>query len=466
VVFTWNEVMFSPQVNQDSHGLFQNNGRNPSVTKVDDLTVRMVTPEIFAPFLELFGNALILPEHTFGPSVRQRRFRFAYAIDAPRERIVGSGPFRLKESQPGKSVLLERNPEYWAVDTQKRRLPYFDEVLITASTSSEVAAHILNGKSDVYDHGRPEDYAQFKQAAGAGKFNLVDVGLATERDFIWFNLNTNRNFLGQPLVHPTKLAWFQNKKFRQAISCAIDRDRIVREVFGGRGKPIHAFATEEDGKWNNLNVPRYGYDLARAKSLLAEAGIQDRDGDGAMEDASGTKVAFTFNSNLGNPIRERCALFITEDLNKLGLKVDFQLLQFTNLVERIGRTFDYDCILMGLGSGGSDPASQTFVLKSSGPLHQWFPYQRSPATEWEARIDALMDVQMSTLDFATRKKAYDEIQMILAEEMPMIHTAAPIHFAAARSDLANLRPSVFTPYRLTWNIEELYFKTAGSTIAP
>jgi len=200
--------------------------------------------------------------------------------------------------------------------------------------------------------------------------------------------------------------------------------------------------------------------------LLAEMNIQDRNGDGALEDATGAQVAFTFNSNTGNPTREKCARLIAEDWNKLGLKVDFQLLHFTNLVDRISRTFDYDCILMGLGSGGSDPASQMFVLKSSGPLHQWFPFQAKPATEWEARIDALMDAQMASLDFPTRKKAYDEIQMILAEEMPMIHTAAPFHFAAARKDLANLRPSAFTQYRLTWNIEELYFKTATSTNRP
>jgi peptide/nickel transport system substrate-binding protein len=98
------------------------------------------------------------------------------------------------------------------------------------------------------------------------------------------------------------------------------------------------------------------------------------------------------------------------------------------------------------------------VLKSSEPLHQWFPSQRSPAYPWEARIDELMDAQMRTLDFAERKKLFDEVQVILAEELPMIYTFSPFHFAAVRPNLANLRPSVLTPYRVTWNMEELYFK--------
>ena len=104
-------------------------------------------------------------------------------------------------------------------------------------------------------------------------------------------------------------------------------------------------------------------------------------------------------------------------------------------MDRINATFDYDCILMGVGGGGTDPAAQINVLKSTEPLHQWFPNQSAPSSDWEARIDGLMDAQMRTLDFAQRKKLYDEVQAILAEELPMIFTVSPFHFAAARPDL-------------------------------
>ena len=62
---------------------------------------------------------------------------------------------------------------------------------------------------------------------------------------------------------------------------------------------------------------------------------------------------------------------------------------------------------------------------------------------------------MRTLDYAERKKHFDEVQTILAEQLPMIYTVAPFHFAALRPELINLRPSVLTSYRLTWNIEQL-----------
>ncbi len=149
---------------------------------------------------------------------------------------------------------------------------------------------------------------------------------------------------------------------------------------------------------------------------------------------------------------------IAEDLKKVGVKLLCQAISFNALLERINKTFDYECALMGLGGSGGDPAAQMNVLKSSEELHQWFPFQKTPATEWEARIDQMMDAQMRTLDFGQRKKDFDEVQSILAEEMPMIYTVSPFSYAAIRSDVGNVRPSVLTPYRVTWNIEELYFK--------
>jgi peptide/nickel transport system substrate-binding protein len=192
--------------------------------------------------------------------------------------------------------------------------------------------------------------------------------------------------------------------------------------------------------------------------LLAEIGIQDRRGDGVMEDAGGNRIEIVFTSNTGNPMRERCAALIVEDLQKLGVKLVYQPEDYRALVDKINKTFDYECVLMGLGGGGADPASQMNVLKSSDELHQWFPRQKSPSTDWEARIDQLMDAQMRTLDFTQRKKSFAEVQAILAEELPMIYTVAPFAFAAIRADIGNVRPSILTPYRVTWNVEELYFK--------
>jgi len=459
VVFTWNDLMYNPEFNPVTYNLFRIGGQGFAMTKVDNITVRVVTPEVFAPFVEFFGSVPILPKHALQTAVTAKVFPAAYGLSSKPGRIVGCGPYRLKEFRLGKFTLLERNPEYWVADRQGRRLPWFDEVMFTVggSPGSELAL-FLEGKSDVCDAVRPQHYAQFKQAAAGGRFQLLELGVAAERDFLWFNQNTGTDAAGKPFVNPARLKWFRNRKFRQAISCAIDRDRLVREVYGGRAQPAYGFISTENQKWNNPNIPRYGFDPARARALLAESGIQDRNGDGLMEDADGNPIEILFHSNTGNPLRERAAARIVADLQQLGIKLSYRPLDYRALVERINTTFDYECALMGLGGGGGDPASQVNVLRSSEELHQWFPRQRTPSTDWEARIDSLMDAQMRTLDFAQRKKCFDEVQVILAEELPMIYTIAPLACGAIRSDVGNLRPAVLSPYHLTWNLEELYFK--------
>jgi peptide/nickel transport system substrate-binding protein len=458
VVFTWNDIMYNPELNRLTFDLFRIGGRNFEISKVDDSTVRVVTPEVFAPLVEFFGVAPILPRHVLEGAVKEKVFPLSYGIKSRPDRIVGCGPYRVKEVRLGQSTLLERNPDYWVTDRSGRRLPYFDEVLFTVTGGpGGDARSFLEGKSDVFETIRPENYPQFKQSAAAG-FQLIDLGVGGERDFLWFNQNTGTKPDGTPIVNPAKLKWFRNQKFRQAVSCAIDRDRIVREIYGGRAQAIYGFISSENPRWNNPNIPRFSLDPARARTLLGDIGIKSRPGDGQMVDAEGVPIEFAFYSNAGNPLRERAAVLIQEDLQKLGLKAVYVPTDFRGLVTRINLSFDYEAALMGLGGGGGDPASQINVLRSSEELHQWFPFQKTPSSEWEARVDALMDAQMRTLDYARRKKDFDEVQVILADELPMIYTVSPFTYSAIRAGIGNLRPSVLSGYHLTWNLEELYFK--------
>src|SRR5437867_13254062 len=105
VAFTWNGIMYNPQFNRFTFGLFQVGGKNFAVTNLDALTVRVVTPEVFAPFLEFFGSVPILPRHALAYAVKQNAFLGAYSVTTPPGRIVGSGPYRLKEFCPGKFTL-------------------------------------------------------------------------------------------------------------------------------------------------------------------------------------------------------------------------------------------------------------------------------------------------------------------------------------------------------------------------
>ncbi len=100
------------------------------------------------------------------------------------------------------------------------------------------------------------------------------------------------------------------------------------------------------------------------------------------------------------------AVLIAHDLQQLGFKVTFQPIEFNTLITKIDDTRDYECILMGLAPGTTpDPSTGMAVVKSDGYTHQWFPRQTKPSTDWEARLDYLMDEQNKTLDYAARKKS-------------------------------------------------------------
>src|SRR5277367_1886440 len=461
VVFTMNDVIYNPKIDNVTRDALMVGGKEFTVTKIDDLTVQVVTPEIYAPFLEGFGAGVpIMPKHVLEKSVADGTFTSAYGADWKPSQLVGSGPFIIKEYKPAQYTLLERNPYFFEVDSNGQRLPYFDNIIYSVVPDwNTMSLRMLHGESDADDFIKPDEYDTFKAAEADGKIKLIEPGIGLETLYIVFNENTNVNpKTSQPLVDPKKLKWFRDTKFRQACAYAIDRDAIIKAIYSGRSAPNYGLLTVGNKKWFNPNIPQYPHDLDKALALLKEIGIEKRNGDDFATDADGNKIEFVLNTNTGNGPREKTALLIVSDLQKLGFHVIFQPIDFNTLIDRMDNTYNYDCVLMVMGGDSTDPAFNMNVLKSSGFSHEWFPRQKTPSTDWEARVDYLMDAELKTLDFAERKKDFDEVQEIIAEQQPLIFTVVPVYFAAARTDIGNLRPTPLNGFRVTWNAEELYFK--------
>jgi peptide/nickel transport system substrate-binding protein len=461
VVFTYNDVVYNTNFVNVKVDYIRLDGKDFVVSKIDDYTVRVVTPDVYAPFLEFFAfDVRIVPKHILSRAVAQKGFEAAYSVSTPPAELVGTGPFRLKQHKQGQFTIVERNPYYWRVDSKGQRLPYFDAaIMMVVPDQNAMSLRFLNGETDLIEFVRPEEYDQFQQPAAQRRFKLLELGVTSQRDFIFFNQNTGTNSAtGQPHVNPIRLKWFRETKFRQAISFAIDRPSIVQSTLGGRGEPNYGFMTKSNDRWVNTNVAQYPYSPARAKQLLAEIGISDRNGDGFLEDAQGNVIEFEMNTNAGNSRREKGAIIVQDDLKKLGVRVNFRPLDFNSIVQKMTHSFDFECIFLGLASESVDPAEGLNVLRSSGFSHEWFPRQKTPSTEWEARIDVLMEANLKTFDFAQRKKSFDEVQVIMAEQMAMIPTVAMSACSAVRNNVGNVRPVVHHHNRLIWNVEELYFK--------
>lgn len=454
VTFTFNKIIYDPNIPSSDRDVFTIAGKFPKVEKVDQYTVRFTLPKPFAPFLRLLAEP-ILPKHKLEAIVASDKFNESWGLDTPPTEIVGTGPLILKQYVPSQRLVYERNPNYWMKDKQGKPLPYLDKIvtIIVPDQNTELLKFSA-GEIDALGM-RPQDYSILKPKEKSGNFTIYNCGPNFSTSFIFFNLNPGKSKKGQPFVNPIKFRWFNNLLFRQAVAHAIDKQTIIKNVLYGLGYPQNAEESEANKLYYNPNVKQYPYDLEKAKQLLTQAGFADRDKDGWLEDDWGNKVEFNLMTNVENNVRVAIANIIIDDLKKLGIKVTLQAINFNTLVNKLDVSFDWEAILLGL-TGGVDPYNGRNVWYSSGQLHMWNPLQKKPATTWEASIDTIFDTAASEFDQNKRKLLYDEFQSIVAEQLPVIYTVNPAALYAVKNKFGNLHPTAFGG--IFHNIEEIYIK--------
>ena len=120
-------------------------------------------------------------------------------------------------------------------------------------------------------------------------------------------------------------------------------------------------------------------------------------------------------------------------------------------------TYEYEALLFGLTVSGIEPTTYANFLLSSAATHQWQPKQKTPATEWEAKIDKLFAEQASESDVQKRAQVFNEIQQIMADESPVVPVVSRHIVAAVNTRIGNYAPSSIFPYSI-WNVEELFVK--------
>jgi peptide/nickel transport system substrate-binding protein len=185
VVFTFQAMYDTNSVNPAAD--YQKvKGKPFTVTMLDDLTVQIVTPEIYAPFLESCAATVrIIPKHKLAATLAERRFDSAYGVNTSPSDLVGSGPFKLKDYRPGELALLERNPYFLEVDKNGTRLPYFDNIIYTiVPDMNALSLRFLSGESDVFEEINPDEYEQFQAAAATGKFMFLDLSYGLDITYL------------------------------------------------------------------------------------------------------------------------------------------------------------------------------------------------------------------------------------------------------------------------------------------
>lgn len=453
VVFTFNHLIYNPEIPSSAGDILRIEGKPFKVEKIDNYTVGFTLPGIYAPFLMAMGQE-ILPKHKLEKIVEEGKFNTTWTLAEKPENIVGTGPFMLKRYIPGQLIELKRNPYYWKKDKEGNSLPYLDGIKFVVVQNQDTALLKFLDKEVDYYPMRGEDYPLLKPLEKEGDFKIYLSGPAFGSNFIVFNQNPGINpHTKKPYVRSYKLKWFCDKRFRQAISYALDRKAMIDIVLNGFGYPQYGPMSPSSGYFYNPTVRKYPYNPAKSRQLLSEMELFDRDGDGFLEDKEGHRVEFNLYTNAENPIRVKICEIIKNDLKKIGIKVNFLPLEFNNLVSKLVADYDWEAIVIGF-TGGIEPHFGSNVWLSSGHLHTWYPKQGKPATEWEKEIDEIFIKGVQILDREKRKKLYDRWQQIASEQLPLIYTVLPESMFAIRDKFGNLKP---TPYGgAFYNIEEIY----------
>ena len=459
VVFTWQDIIFNGFGNTSTRDSVIINGKLPTVEKLDDYTVKFVTPEPFAPFLRMLSSP-IAPKHIFQPAVNRGKEYFDGFLSTntnPKE-FVTSGAFRLKEYVPAQRVVFERNPNYYVINKDDKKLPYLDKLvyLIVGDINNQVLKFEGGELDEISLQGA--NVARFKEMEKHSDFTVYNIGPDTGTMYLSMNMNNRKDEKGKYYVDPKKQVWFQDKNFRQAVDYALDRKNMVFNIANGLGYPLFTPETL-NSIFLNKNLKPYDKNIEKSKELLKKSGFM-WDKAGHLLDRFGNHVEFDLYTNAGNTEREAIGVMVKQDLEDIGMKVNFKPIEFNSLVNKLMASLDWDMVIMGFTGSPLEPNGGKNVWLSDGTLHIFNQRlerdMNSSRYMFEKRLDYLYTQGALATKFEDRKKYYDEYQAIVYDEKPLIYIYSPIRIVALRNKFKNIYPTSLGG--VTHNIEEIYIE--------
>ena len=308
-----------------------------------------------------------------------------------RSKPIGAGPYKVLEYMPDDRVELEAFDQ-WHGGTPKIKR-------ITARIIPDSTTRVLEmrrGSVNFEVNAIPfENVAEFDKNPD---FKVVRTPGSV---YQYIAINMRDPILGK-------------LKVRQAIAHAINRDDIIKNIQRGYARPTETMLAE--GHWARAeNLPSNPYDPARAKQLLAEAGYPNG-------------FTFTFKTSQDAEANLR-AQAIQQMLKQVGITMNIQSNEMSTFFADIGKGNFQMYSLSRNGISDPDFFYVLFYSKNIPPEGQNRGYYANP------RVDQLLLEGRSTFDRAKRKPKYEEIQKIIATELPYISLYMQDSVAIMRSNI-------------------------------
>jgi len=354
---------------------------------LDSHTFRVTYDKPFAPALMSWGSS-VMPKHLMeGTDVTK----------SPLARHpIGTGPYRFKEWKTGQKIALVYNPDYF------EGRPFIDGRVM----------RIIPDMATMFLELR---------ARGIDQMGLTPLQYTRQTENRYFRshfrkyryLSFSYTYLGFNLQNPM----FADRRVRQALAYAVNKEELIDGILLGLGR--EATGPFKPGTWQyNADVKRYPYDPNKARELLAEAGWRDTDGDGIL-DRKGQRFEFELLVNQGNEVRAKTAEIVQRRLAETGISVKIRIIEWAAFIKEFINKRRFDAVILGWTIPMDPDLYDVWHSSKTGPSELNFVTYKSE------EVDALLEKGRGTFDRAERKRCYDRIQEILAEDQPYIFLYVP-----------------------------------------
>lgn len=356
--------------------------RNVEAQQVDDFTVRFTLKEPFAPFLE-YTTVGILPRHLYADAPGKAMTGSPYNL-----KPIGTGPFKLTRIS-SEGVTLEPFAEFYGPS------PHLAQLVFRFYPDYAAAlAGLEKGEVDGLPNLDPQDVARL---ASNEKLQIYSAPDYLKYSVLFLNNSS---------------PFFKDKALRQAVSYAVDRNRLIQTVFSGQGLP--GKGPISPGSWAyDPKAGIYEYDPKKAEALLEGAGWKDTNGDGIRE-KDGIALSFVILTN-DNRRRIKAGELVGEDLRKVGFKVEVQATAWTDLLKDYLNPRTFVAALAEQWLLTADPDVDG-LWDSSQIGNGGFNF----AGIKNAQADRLLEEARSSVDKTRRQQLYSEFQSLWADEAPSV----------------------------------------------
>lgn len=373
------------------------------ISAPDSHTVRVTYDSPFAPALASWGMN-ILPAHLLeGKDITKSSLA---------RNPVGTGPYRFKEWVSGQKIVLEANRDYF------EGRPYIDRFIYRIiPDSSTMYMELKAGAIDLMTLS-PVQYArQTTSQSFTRRFNKYRYP------------SSSYLYMGYNLRHPL----FKDKRIRQAMTAAINKDELIQGVLFGMGQRAHGPIVP--GRWAyNPAVKDIGYEPKRAAELLAEAGWKEKNSEGILV-KDGKPFQFTILTNQGNQQRLMTAQIIQQRLRQVGIDVKIRVVEWAAFLKEFVNKGNFEVVLLAW-SISQDPDMFDIWHSSKTNIGELnFVGYKNP------EVDRLLIEGRSTFDIEKRKRAYFRIQDILADEQPYTFLYVPDALPVVSSRVRGVEPA-------------------------